>query len=139
VLVGLGREVTARVRRTMRPLDFGVQEFRVLEQLQALGEASQAELAAAVGIDRSNLAVIVADLADRELVDRARDDVDRRRYVLRLSRAAQRLLRRTEGAIRAAEEDLLAPLDQEQREELHRLLRQLADAIDLCPSGDGTC
>ena len=136
LLAGLGRDVTARVRRAMRPLGLGAQQFLVLQQLQALGETSQSELADALGIDRSNLATLVADLCDRDLVERTRDDADRRRYVLRLSRSGQTLLGRTEGAIASAEEDLLAPLDQEQREQLHALLRRLADGVELCPTAD---
>jgi DNA-binding MarR family transcriptional regulator len=136
LLAGLGREATARVRRGMRPLGLGAQQFLVLKQLQVLGETSQAELADALAIDPSNLAAIAAGLSDRDLVERTRHEVDRRRYVLRLSRAGERLLRRTEGAIATAEADLLAPLDQEQREQLYTLLRRLADGVDLCPTAD---
>jgi DNA-binding MarR family transcriptional regulator len=135
-LAALGRDATARVRRAMRPLGLGAQQFLVLKQLQVLGQASQAALADALGLDRSNLASIAADLADRELVERTRHEVDRRRYVLRLSPAGERLLRRTESAIAAAEEDLLTPLDQDQREQLYALLRRLADGVDLCPTAD---
>ena len=122
LLAGLGREATARVRRAMRPLGLGAQQFVVMKQLQALGQTSQAELADALAIDRSNLAAIAADLAARDLVERTRHEVDRRRYVLRLSRAGEQLLRRTEGEMLLAESDLLAPLDQEQREQLYTLL-----------------
>jgi DNA-binding MarR family transcriptional regulator len=140
LLAGLGRDVTARVRRALRPLGLGAQQFLVLDQLRRLGQASQAELADALGIDRSNLAAIAAELCDRGLAERRRDDVDRRRYVLRLSRAGERLLRRTEGAIAAAEDDLLAPLDTGQREQLYALLRRLADGVELCPtSGPDAC
>jgi DNA-binding MarR family transcriptional regulator len=136
LLAGLGRDATARVRRAMRPLGLGAQQFLVLKQLQVLGQTSQAELADALGIDRSNLAAIAAELSDRDLVERTRHEVDRRRYVLRLSRTGERLLRHTEGAIAAAEEDLLAPLDQEQREQLYSVLRRLADGVELCPTAD---
>jgi MarR family transcriptional regulator, lower aerobic nicotinate degradation pathway regulator len=136
LLAGLGREATARVRRAMRPLGLGAQQFVVMKQLQALGQTSQAELADALAIDRSNLAAIAADLAARDLVERTRHEVDRRRYVLRLSRAGEQLLRRTEGEMLLAESDLLAPLDQEQREQLYTLLRRLADGVELCPTPD---
>jgi DNA-binding MarR family transcriptional regulator len=136
LLAGLGRDVTARVRRAMRPLGLGAQQFLVLEQLRALGETSQAELADALAIDRSNLAAIVAELCDLGLAARKRDEVDRRRYVLRLSAKGERLLLRTEGAIAAAEQELLAPLDPEQREQLYNLLRRVADGVELCPTGD---
>ncbi len=132
LLAGLGREATARVRRALRPLGIGAQDFQVLKQLQALGEPSQAELADAAGIDRSNFATIVAGLCDREFVERTRDERDRRRYVLSLSRAGKRLLTRTDGAIAEAEADLLDPLDAQQREQLYGLLRRLADGVDVC-------
>jgi MarR family transcriptional regulator, lower aerobic nicotinate degradation pathway regulator len=136
LLAGLGREATARVRRAMRPLGLGAQQFLVLKQLQALGQTSQAELADALAIDPSNLATIAADLCNRDLAVRNRDELDRRRYVLRLSRAGEQLLRRAEGAIAAAEADLLAPLDPEQRDQLYSLLRRLADGVALCPPAD---
>jgi DNA-binding MarR family transcriptional regulator len=136
LLAGIGRDATARVRRAMRPLGLGAQQFLVLQQLQTLGETSQAELADALGIDRSNLAAIAAELSGRGLVERTRHEADRRRYVLRLSRSGERLLRRTEGALAAAEDDLLSPLDHEQRDQLYTLLRQLADGIELCPTAD---
>jgi MarR family transcriptional regulator, lower aerobic nicotinate degradation pathway regulator len=136
LLAGLGRDMTARVRRAMRPLGLGAQQFLVLKQLQALGETSQAELADALAIDRSNLAAIVAELCERGLATRQRDESDRRRYVLRLSGQGRRLLQRTEGAIAAAERELLAPLDPEQREQLYTLLRRVADGVELCPAVD---
>src|ERR1700704_6632396 len=89
LLAGLGRDATARVRRTLRPLGLGAQQFLVLKQLQALGQPSQAELAAALGPGRSTLAAIPAGLSDRDLVARTRDEGDRRRYVLRLSPAGE--------------------------------------------------
>jgi MarR family transcriptional regulator, lower aerobic nicotinate degradation pathway regulator len=134
LLAALGRDATARVRRATRPFGLGAQQFHVLEQLRLLGQRSQAELADALGIDRSNLAAIVAELTDRGLVARSRDDVDRRRYVLRLSRDGEDLLRRVEGAVAAAEEDVLGPLEPEQRTHLHALLRRLADGVELCPA-----
>ena len=136
LLAGLGRDATARVRRAMRPLGLGAQQFLVLSQLRVLGEPSQAELADTLGIDRSNLAALVAELCDKGLVERTRHAVDRRRYVLRISHAGAQLLDRTEGAIAEADADLLAPLDQGQREQLHALLRRLADGVDLCAADE---
>lgn len=134
LLAGLGRDVTARVRRAIRPLGLGAQQYLVLKQLQALGETSQAELADALAMDRSNLAAIVAELCDRGLIARERDEADRRRYVLRPSGKGETLLQRTDVAIAAAEQNLLGPLNREQRDQLYALLRQVADGVDLCPA-----
>ena len=139
LLAALGREATGRVRRAMRPLGIGAQQFLLLEQLKLLGQASQAALAEALALDPSNLATVTADLVDRGLLERSRDDADRRRYVLRLSSAGEELLRRTEGAMAAAESDLLTPLDGGEREQLHALLRRLADGVELCPPPGDAC
>ena len=101
-------------------------------------QGSRLKLADAAGVDRSNLATLVNELCDRGLVARTRHELDRRRYVLRLSTAGERLLLRTDGAVAAAEDELLSPLDETRRAQLYALLRQLADGVDLCPSGDGT-
>ena len=129
----IGRDATARVRRAIRPLGLGAQQFVVLTQLHALGETSQVELADALGIDRSNLAAIASDLADRGLLERARDSTTAAATCC-AQRAGEDLLRRTEGAIAAADDELLAPLDAGQREQLYALLRRLADGVDLCPA-----
>jgi DNA-binding MarR family transcriptional regulator len=97
-------------------------------------------LASALGLDPSNLASTVADLVERNLVDRCRDDTDRRRYALTLSPAGAKLLRKADDAIAASEHDLLAALAPEQQDQLHALLRRVADGIDLCPTaGDEAC
>src|SRR4051794_8623551 len=114
LLAGLGREATARVRRAIRPLGLGAQQYLVLSQLRDLGQTSQAELAAALGLDPSNLASTAAELVDRGLVDRSRDDADRRRYALTLTPAGATLCARAADAIGETEHDLLAALDADQ-------------------------
>jgi len=140
ILAALGRDATARVRRAIRPLGVGAQHYLVLTQLRDLGHASQAALAAALALDPSNLASTIADLVDRDLVDRCRDDTDRRRYAVALSPAGAELLRKADDAIAESEHDLLAALAPEQQDQLHALLRRVADGIDLCPTaGDEAC
>jgi DNA-binding MarR family transcriptional regulator len=136
LLAGLGRETTARVRRAIRPLGLGAQQYLVLSQLRELGHTSQAELAAALGLDPSNLATTAGELVDRGLVDRCRDDADRRRYALTLTAAGAELCARAAEAIRETEHELLAALDDEQVSQLSALLRRVADGVDLCPAAD---
>src|SRR4029453_10164588 len=106
LLAGLGRDATARVRRAIRPLGLGAQEYLVLSQLRDLGQTSQAELAAALGLDPSNLVPTAGELVDRGLVDRCRDGADRRRYALTLTAAGAELLARAAAAIRESEHEL---------------------------------
>ena len=136
LLAGLGREATARVRRAIRPFGLGAQQYLVLSQLRELGDTSQAELAAALGLDPSNLASTAGELVDRGLVDRCRDHADRRRYALSLTAAGAELSARAAEAIRETEHELLAALNRDQVSQLGALLRRVADRIDLCPSAD---
>src|SRR5918996_2421631 len=78
LLARLGQESTARFRRSLRPLNLGAQQFIVLKQLQTMGPTSQSGLADALGIDYSNLATVCAELYERGLIERSRDESDRR-------------------------------------------------------------
>jgi DNA-binding MarR family transcriptional regulator len=104
--------------------------------LREHGHTSQAELAAALGLDPSNLAPTATELVDRGLVDRCRDEADRRRYELTLTVAGNALLARAAEAIRETEDELLAALDRDQVNQLSTLLRRVADGIEICPAAD---
>jgi MarR family transcriptional regulator, lower aerobic nicotinate degradation pathway regulator len=134
LLARLGQEATARFRRALRPMGIGAQQFIVLKQLQAMGATSQAALADAVAVDYSNLATVAGELCDRRLIDRSRDESDRRRYVLELTAAGTRLLERAERAIADGEDEMLGALDEDERERFYGLLRRVADRVEICPT-----
>lgn len=136
LLAGLGREATVRVRRAIRPLGLSAQQYLVLSQLRELGHTSQAELAAALGLDPSNLASIAGELVDRGLVDRCRDEADRRRYALTLTAAGTELWAHAAETIGDTEHELLSALDGNQVSQLSTLLRRLANGIEICPAAD---
>ena len=134
LLARLGQEATARFRRSVRPLNLGAQQFIVLKQLEALGSCSQSALADALGIDYSNLASVTGELYRRELIERSRDESDRRRYVVELTPAGRQLLADADDAVGAGEEDMLSVLGEGERDQLWELLRRIADSLELCPS-----
>lgn len=133
LLARLGHESTSRFRRSLRPLGLSPQEFMVLRQVEAIENASQSEIADALAIDYSNLATLAGGLCDRKLLERSRDEADRRRYVLELSAAGRELLEEARNAILDGEEEMISALDDEQREQFWLLLRQVADGNQLCP------
>ncbi len=134
LLARLGQEATARFRRSVRPLNLGAQQFIVLKQLEALGPCSQGALADALGIDYSNLASVTGELYRRELIERNRDEADRRRYVVELTPDGRQLLADADNAVGAGEEDMLSVLGEVERDQLWDLLRRIADSLELCPS-----
>ena len=133
MLASLGRDATARVRKAIRPLGLGAQQYLLLTQLRDLGPSSQAELAAALGLDPSNLAGAIAELVDRQLVDRCRNDQDRRRYSVGLAASGAKLLAQADAAIAETETELVAGLSPAEQRQLRALLRRVANRIDLCP------
>jgi MarR family transcriptional regulator, lower aerobic nicotinate degradation pathway regulator len=103
------------------------QHFTVLTSLSEQGPASQAELGRRLWIDRSDLHALLAELERDGLVARVRDERDRRRNVVTLTRAGSRALARLDKRIDDAQERLLEPLSADERQELSRLLRKLLD------------
>ena len=101
--------------------------FRVLVALSDDGPLSQAELGRRLAIDRSDVAAIAAELEQRELLVRTRDDRDRRRNVVTITPVGEAALARMDKAIEHAQARLLAPLANAERRQLSELLGRLIE------------
>lgn len=101
--------------------------FAVLVSLEQQGEASQAALGERLSIDRSDMVATLDELEQASLIARTRDERDRRRNVVRLTRAGARVLDRLAGEIDAAQAELLAPLSAAERRQLRALLTRVVD------------
>ena len=101
--------------------------FRVLVALSDDGPLSQAELGRRLAIDRSDVAAIAAELEQRALLARTRDDRDRRRNVVTITPAGEAALARMDEAIAAAQTTLLAPLSTAEQRQLSELLGRLIE------------
>jgi MarR family transcriptional regulator, lower aerobic nicotinate degradation pathway regulator len=103
--------------------------FTVLTSLAEQGSASQATLGRRLWIDRSDLHAILNELERDGLINRARDERDRRRNVVELTPRGAATLRRLDKRVEAAQRALLEPLSATDRHELRRLLEQLVDGV----------
>jgi DNA-binding MarR family transcriptional regulator len=88
--------------------------------------ASQNDLVAETGMDKSTLKEMLGRMASRGLVERLRHPADSRAWALHLTSAALRLLAEVMPKVKAAQRDILAPLPEAQRPEFVRMLRVLA-------------
>jgi MarR family transcriptional regulator, lower aerobic nicotinate degradation pathway regulator len=102
-----------------------VHHYRVLAALHEFGPSSQADLARRGNLDRSDVVAAVNELAAQGYVERTPDPDDRRRNLVRLTRAGTQQLRRADKALDRAQDELLAPLSATDRRTLTRLLADL--------------
>jgi DNA-binding MarR family transcriptional regulator len=101
--------------------------YRLLGSLIEDGPASQADLGRRTGIHLSDMVAALNELEAGGYLARSPDPGDRRRNVITVTDSGRK--RAAELAERAAaiQEELLAPLDQAEREQLTTLLGKLLD------------
>jgi DNA-binding MarR family transcriptional regulator len=99
-----------------------------LNVLDAEGAITQHALCQSVGMDPSSMVSTIDELEAQGLVERRRHPSDRRAHALHITELGEQTLAQGRKLARRAQEELLAPLDTEEREQLHDLLLRLAVA-----------
>ena len=118
---------TRLVSEKLRTVDAHRYHYSALAALDELGAMSQAELGRRCGLDRSDVAAVAAELAERKFIRRVTDADDRRRNIVSISASGRRRLRTLDGLLRDTQKRLLAPLSAAEREQLVRLLLRVVD------------
>jgi DNA-binding MarR family transcriptional regulator len=126
------------VAEALAGIDARRHHYVLLAALDEAGPASQAELSRRTTIDRSDMVAAINDLAERDLVQRTPDDHDRRRNVVTLTPTGRRHLRKLDGVLSGVQEDLLSPLDADERDLLIDLLTRVVDHHAGPAAGDHT-
>ena len=99
--------------------------YRLLAALQEFGPASQASLGRRSGIDRSDVVAALNELGRRGLVERTPDPADHRRNIVTITPAGAACLDQLENLVAGVQDELLAPLSPEDRDQLVRLLSRV--------------
>src|SRR5207302_10266891 len=117
-------------RETMEADGHSLYHYGVLALLDDTPRQTQEETANALKVDRSQLVGVLDSLEERNLIERQRHPKDRRRHVVRLTADGKRQLARLRSITERIEEEFLAPLSAEEREQLHGLLFRVAAQSD---------
>jgi DNA-binding MarR family transcriptional regulator len=103
--------------------------FAVLACLDEFGASSQQDVSRRLGFDPSDVVGFVDHLEEAGLVERRRDEHDRRRYAVDLTPAGRQALRARERIAERMNDELLRGLTPSERTTLQRLLRKAAAAL----------
>ena len=104
----------------------GPRGYQVLAACGREGPRTQLALARQLGVDRTVMTYLLDELEQAGLVARTPDPADRRARRITLTDDGQARLCALERSLRAAEDDLLAPLDDGERAALRKLLLRVA-------------
>lgn len=103
-------------------------EFGALGTLQVEPNIDRNGLAASIGVDRTNIGLIVGELERRGFVKRSVNPNDRRAQVMRMTPAGEHALTSQGRKTAIAREKILAPLTSAERETLYDLLERIIAA-----------
>jgi DNA-binding MarR family transcriptional regulator len=122
----LGYELKRHAIEELEAAGFSFYDYSVLA-LAAEGVCeAQSSIADLLKLDRSQLVGLLDGLEERGLVERRRDPNDRRRHLVSITDTGGRELKRLRAIVKRIEDEFLAPLDAESRDQLYDLTVRLA-------------
>jgi MarR family transcriptional regulator, 2-MHQ and catechol-resistance regulon repressor len=124
-LVRAAGSVSGRVEAHLAEIGLTVSQFGVLEALLHLGPLYQKDLAKKILKSTGNITMVVDNLEERGLVERVRDEEDRRHYSVRITGQGSHLIKsffpgHVEGIVKA-----MSILSAAEQDELGRLCKKV--------------
>jgi DNA-binding MarR family transcriptional regulator len=109
---------------------FNPYAYGVLAVLFEGAKETQATIADTLDLDRSQLVGILDELEDQGLIERRRDQTDRRRHMVSITPAGKKQLVKMRAMIKDLEDSLFTALSTEERVLLQDFLQRIAASND---------
>jgi len=101
--------------------------YRLLAALAEWGPVGQADLGRSTSVDRSDVVTVLGELERLGLAERTVNPGNRRRNIVSITPAGSRQLRALDRVVDEIQDRVLAPLSPDERRQLTKLLRKLAE------------
>jgi len=124
----IAEHATERFERALGDQEIRSKHAQVLAVIDAEGPMSQRALCRRLRIDKSPMVGLVDDLERLGLAERRRDDADRRVQAIHLTGRGRLAVARVMQMAEVENARTFGVLDDDEREELHRLLLKVAEA-----------
>ena len=121
-----GRRTAAGFAEALEAVDLSPPVFGVMNLIAARPGQTQRELVAGSLVDASTMVAVLDELERAGLAERRTHPSDRRKHAVHLTVKGKRTLERARQIATRFADDLLDPLDADERETLRLLLRKLA-------------
>ena len=130
LLAKVGMTIKMRMLDELEQVGCGLYEYGVLAVLGEGAQKTQAAIADALSVDRSQLVGVLDSLEGDGYVERKRDPNDRRRHAVSITADGKRRLVKLRSVVKEIERSFLEPLDEETRNALHQTLLRVACSFD---------
>lgn len=125
----------AEKARVLRPVGLTVPQYAAMYAIAASPGISGARAARECHVTPQTMAVVLAGLESKGLIERKTSEVHAQVLVTRLTRAGHALFRRADAAARAVEDRLAAAFTEDERAALHEMLARAAAVLAEPPLG----
>jgi DNA-binding MarR family transcriptional regulator len=126
LLSRMGFYASRQFAQRLESLGVSPRAWGAMNVLDHEGAVTQQQLGRAIGMDPSTMVSTIDELEGRGWVERRRHPTDRRAHALHITDEGRETLARGRQLARGAQSELLAPLTEPERAQLHELLLRLA-------------
>lgn len=125
MIASINRQLEAELEERLRPGGVPIEQYRILEVLDANEPAAMGEIAQQSLIEAPTLTKIIDKMVAEGLVYRAPDPNDRRRVLILTAPGGKALFKRLRGVSTAQEQRIVELLEGDKAAALRSLLKEL--------------